>query len=347
MSMPVWESVALKLADTHQINDIITKVELGKINWKTLQALTDREILTKVDENNFRFTSIYTKAVKVKKSTTSSSSHNKTNNQDFGKYFEYCISERTKNVTVPPEWEHYNFSDKTRNEVFDDAQYVLPLLPQGQIAHWVGNHTVSGNGDLVMDDGTIIEVKYLQNNSSGTYFNPSIYNLKKFGFDFKDYLNEAKYYDLLESLFGHDNQVRVSRKNCSPFNGDESEYIRAAYPEEWANIVYPAMELIIEKLTDELFEYLAADQNNLLNFLHFILNKSGNKTMPDKLISFNYHKKEAHIIDVKEVANGLQTLNLRKTDKGFTIDETIRIQLSWKNGYGLYNPAMYVYINKK
>ena len=69
--------------------------------------------------------------------------------------------------------------------------------------------------------------------------------------------------------------------------------------------------------------------------------------MPDKLFSFNYHKKEAHIIDVKEVANGLQTLNLRKTDKGFTIDETIRIQLSWKNGYGLYNPAMYVYINKK
>ena len=61
------------------------------IKIKTLQALIDREILTKVDENNFRFTSIYTKAVKVKKSTTSSSSHNKTNNQDFGKYFEYCI----------------------------------------------------------------------------------------------------------------------------------------------------------------------------------------------------------------------------------------------------------------
>lgn len=353
--MAKWEEIA-ELAYTQYAYGVflseeeITKIAIDngifekKIHSKTWLSLKDKVFRFNTDCQLYEF--IWTPPVKKIKNQTNK--HNKTNNQDYGKYFEYCVFAQGKGVKNPPEWEHYDFDETTRQEVFSDARLILPYLP-GEIEEWVGNHTVSGNGDLKMKNGLVVELKYLQNNSSGTYYNPTIYKLKQFGFDLQDYFKRFHYYELLEKHFSHIPEVTVSRNNKSPFDRIESKFIREENAECQAiynTHILPVAKQIMEVFTQEVFDYFKTHSKEFTEFLHLILNKNGNKSMPDLIISFNYYTKQPHIIDVKKVANNLQTFNFRNTPKGMVIDETIRIQFCWKNGYGLFNPAMYIFIQE-
>ena len=352
--MAKWEEIAEAVYTQYAYGTLMTDIEITQvaIDWgivdklihpKTWLALKEKVFHFHPEQNQYKF--IWKPSVKSVKTNK----HTKTNNQDFGKYFECCVSAHTKGITTPPDWEHYDFNEETRLEIFEDAKYVLPYLPSNEIAEWVGGNTISNNGDLLMENGLVIELKYLQNNSSGTYYNPTIYKLKQFGFDLQDYFKRFHYYDLLEQYFGNDPNLNISRENKSPFNRDESKYIREEnleYLEIYNNHILPVAKQIMETFSLEVFEYFKTHSKEFAEFLHLILNKDGNKTMPDLIISLNYHTKQPHIIDVKKVADHLQTFNFRNTSKGMVIDETIRIQFSWKNGYGLFNPAIYIFIEE-
>lgn len=355
MAKSKWEDIAELTHSQYACGAFLSEEEITqiaidngifetKIHAKTWLSLKDKVFHFDANSNLYKF--IWQPPVKKIRATATK--HNRTNNQDFGKYFECCTFARDKGEQNPPYWEHYEFDEATKKEVFDDAQYVLPVLP-GKIAEWVGGHTVSGNGDLKMEDGSTVELKYLQNNSSGTYYNPTIYKLKQFGFDLQDYFNRFNYYDLLEEHFGHIPELNVSRRNKSPFNGNESKFIReenAECMEIYNTYILPVAQQIMEVFTQEVFDYFKTHSKEFTEFLHLILNKDGNKSMPDLIISFNYYTKQPHVIDVKKIADNLQTYNFRNTAKGMVIDETIRIQFSWKNGYGLFNPAMYIFIQE-
>ncbi len=355
MTKAKWEEIAELIYFQYARGAFLTAEEITQIavegnifktgiHARTWLSLKDKVFRYDAESNLYEF--IWQPPVKKKEAK--SDKHNKTNNQDYGKYFECCVFAQSKNEQTPPDWEHYEFDDNTRREVFDDARYILPVLP-GEVEEWVGGHTVSGNGDLKMKNGLIVELKYLQNNSSGTYYNPTIYKLKQFGFDLQDYLNRFHYYELLEEHFGRFSELNISRHNKSPFDKNGSEFIRKKNTEcmeIYNTYILPVAQQIMEVFTQEVFDYFETHSKEFTEFLHLVLNKDGNKSMPDLIISFNYYTKQPHIIDVKKIAENLQTYNFRSTSKGVVIDETIRIQFSWKNGYGLFNPAMYVFIQE-
>lgn len=322
--MAVWESVANVLYSSNSTTFTKESAETlygSPIRSNTWQALFTHGVLSK--EGNLL--------------PRTEKAHNKTNNQDFGKYFELCVSARSKGSTEPPAWEHYNFDEATRQEIFADAAKVLPFLDSP--VDWAGNETVSGNGDLRGQNGKVIEIKYLNNDSTGTYYNASIYKLVPFGFNLQDYMESLHYYDLLEETFP---EYTPNRNNKSPYSSEIAKII--VKDDRYERIIRPAAQNLMKTFTNDFIEYFSKNPAELSKLVYLFLNKDKNKSMPDQFLCFNYNTKICREIDLKNL--NVNPNRIKATEKGVVIDDTLRVQFSWKNGYGLYNCAIYVFIEK-
>lgn len=262
----------------------------------------------------------------------------KETNQYYGKFFENAVASIINNETIVNKTGYDNFTSEDINQMIDDAKICAKYL-NGTKCEWVGNQTSNANCDIIIDDNEHIELKYVSS-GTGTYFNTSIYYFTKFGFDFKEYMNNNNYYDIFK-----DNGFNYSLKNNSPVNVKESKNIRHNYSNIWEKEIKPADEKIRQQFIDDLVKYFNNHHDCLYTFISDMLNKNTetvNKTAPDKIIVFNYKEKEIYEVNPN---NQIEEGNISNTDKSIKIDN-IRIAIGWQNGNGLNNPTIRVFLRR-
>ena len=109
-------------------------------------------------------------------------SNSRNENQYYGKMFESIIVSQL-NQTPLEYKEDFSFDDATIKRLDREAQQVVDLL-KNHTAIYTGDKTSTSSGDILLDDGTSVEIKRVSS-GTGTYFNTSIFYFLKFGFDFK------------------------------------------------------------------------------------------------------------------------------------------------------------------
>jgi hypothetical protein len=228
-----------------------------------------------------------------------------------------------------------------------EAQIVANYIGKNHTATYAGNHTATASGDIILEDGTAVEVKRVTA-GSGTYDSPSIYYFEKFGFDFRDYMKKFNFYDALEEAFGKD--VKISRTNKSPVSQKDSSFIRHSeeYKEVYQNKILPLDAEMRKAFTEDLANYFRAHPQDVYTYISDMLSKNtatSKKQAPDRMIVFNYNKQEITELNIKEILKNNDCSTVRNTDLGLVIGN-IRVAISWQNGAGLNNPTARVYIIK-
>ena len=269
-------------------------------------------------------------------------SNTRAENQYYGKYRECCVVAHL-NRTEVEYYEDYTFTAEEQKMLFNEAKLIADFLGN-HTATYIGNHTVNESGDILLDTGDSIEIKTVSA-GSGTYFNTSIYYFTKFGFDFKQYMQECGLYDVLEQNFG--SMVSVSRTNNSPINQADSSFIRHNYQSKWEENIVPVDKIMRAKFTADIANYFAQNTNRIYEFMSDVLNKNSatsKKSSPDRLIVLNYRKGSVREIDLKHFKDNIST-NIRVTGSGLVIGN-VRVAFSWQNGVGLNNPTIRIYLEE-
>lgn len=267
-------------------------------------------------------------------------SNTRAENQYYGKYRECCVVAHLNHKDVEYH-ENYAFTVEEKKQLSDEAKLIADFIGD-HTATYLGNHTANESGDILLDNGDVVEIKTVSA-GTGTYFNTSIYYFTKFGFDFKEYMAAYGLYDALEQHFG--SVVSVSRKNNSPVSQANSSFIRHNYTSEWEENIVPIDETMRIKFTQDIANYFSQNPTKVYEFISDMLNKNSStskKSSPDRMIVLNYSKGTVREIDLKNFKDNIST-NIRTTDKGLVIGN-VRIALSWQNGVGLNNPTIRAYL---
>jgi hypothetical protein len=267
-------------------------------------------------------------------------SNSRAENQYYGKYRECCVVAHMNHTEVEYH-ENYVFTTEEQKVLFDEAKLIADFLGN-HTATYLGNHTANESGDILLDNGDVVEIKTVSA-GSGTYFNTSIYYFSKFGFDFKEYMDKCGLYEAIEQSFG--TIVPVSRKNNSPVSQPNSSFIRHNYESKWKENIVPVDEAMRMKFTEDIANYFTKNPDKVYEFISDILNKKSStskKTSPDRLVVLNYNKGKVREIDLKNFKENIST-NIRATSKGLVIGN-VRIAFSWQNGVGLNNPTIRAYL---
>lgn len=276
------------------------------------------------------------------------SSNLKADNQYFGKYFEIATvakinnDDKTPNPADYPELSGYEFSSEEINTLNNQAQGLADYFGREHTAEWVGGHTVSGIGDIVLDGHTSAEVKRVST-GSGTYHNTSVYYFTAFGFDFKDYMAKFHLRETIEKYFP---DIPVSYTNNSPVNQDNSSKIRHSTKNGYEEIKKIDEEMRAAFIQD-LAKYFQANPEQAQIFYKDMINKrklsQQKETAVDRFIVYNYNKNTITEINLDEIrANPADTIY--SNNLGFCIGG-LRIQIGWQNGNGLNNPTIRVFLN--
>lgn len=268
-------------------------------------------------------------------------SNSRADNQYYGKYRECCVVAQLNNEAVEYH-EDYDFTDNERSQLFNEAQLISDFLGQHK-ATYLGNHTASESGDILLDNGEVIEIKSVSA-GTGTYFNTSIYYFTKYGFNFKDYMEKYGLYDAIEKNF-KDKGISPNRKNNSPVSQTNSSFIRHNYEQLWKNEIVPVDEAVRHIFIADIANYFSNYSEKIYEFISDMMNKNtatSKKTAPDRLIVLNYAKNKVYEVDLKHFTDNIST-NIRITDKGLVIGN-IRIAISWQNGIGLNNPTIRIFL---
>lgn len=261
-------------------------------------------------------------------------------NQYYGKYRECCVVAHLNNSNVEYH-EDFTFTEEEQASLFNEAKLIADFIGN-HTASYLGNHTANESGDILLDNGEVLEIKTVSA-GSGTYFNTSIYYFEKFGFDFKDYMDKYGLYSALEENFG--DKVRISRKNNSPVSQAHSSFIRHNHEALYNQAIVPIDTNMRIKFTEDVTNYFYNNPDRIHEFISDMLNKNSftsKKSSPDRLIVLNYRKNRVREIDLKHFKDNIST-NIRVTDTGFVIGN-VRVALSWQNGVGLNNPTIRVYL---
>lgn len=268
-------------------------------------------------------------------------SNNRKDNQYFGKYRECCVVANLNNSEVEFN-ENYSFSSEEQKTLYEEGKMIADFLGK-HTATYLGNHTATESGDILLDNGEVVEIKGVSA-GSGTYFNTSVYYFLKFGFDFKKYMEKYGLYETIESCsFG--SEIKVNRKNNSPVSQETSSFIRHTYEEEYEKIIKPVDEKMRNIFIEDLVNYFSNNPNKVYEFISDMLNKNtitSKKTSPDRLIILNYKKKKVREINLKSFKDNIST-NIQNTPKGLVIGN-IRVAISWQNGVGLNNPTIRIFL---
>lgn len=262
-------------------------------------------------------------------------------NQYYGKYRECCVVAQLNNEPVKY-YENYNFSKEEQDRLFNEAKLITNFLGAHR-ATYLGNHTLSESGDILLDDKEIVEIKTVSA-GTGTYFNTSVYYFLKYGFNFKDYMEQYGLYEAIETNFS-DKGIIPNRKNNSPVNQINSSLIRHNYKTLWETQIVPIDEIMRFNFIKDLTNYFINNPEKIYEFVSDMLNKTSltnQKKAPDRLIVLNYAKRKVYEINLKQFFENISN-DIRATDKGLVIGN-IRIAISWQNGLGLNNPTIRVFL---
>lgn len=269
-------------------------------------------------------------------------SNSRAENQYYGKYRE-CSVVAHLNKTEIEYHENFVFTAEEQMRLTKEAKLVADFIGNHK-ATYLGNKTANESGDILLDNGEVIELKSVSA-GSGTYFNTSIYYFLKFGFNFKDYMARYGLYDVLENTFGK--EVKVNRSNNSPVSQPNSSYIRHNHEELYKQLVLPVDAHMRMNFTQDIADYFITNPEKVYEFISDMLEKksgTNKKTSPDRLIVLNYNKNSVREIDLKNFKNNIST-KVRATGEGLVIGN-IRVAFSWQNGVGLNNPTIRVFLEE-
>lgn len=267
-------------------------------------------------------------------------SNSRAENQYYGKYRECCVIANLNHSQVEYH-ENFVFTPEEEEKLFKEAKLVADFIGE-HTATYLGNHTVNESGDILLDNGEVIELKTVSA-GSGTYFNTSIYYFLKFNFNFKKYMEQYGLYDALENAFS--SKISISRKNNSPVSQSDSSFIRHNYKDLYETTIVPIDEKMRMKFTQDIAEYFINNPDRIYEFISDMLEKNtltSQKTSPDRIIILNYNKNSIREINLKDFKDNIST-TIQQTEKGLVIGN-IRIAFSWQNGIGLNNPTIRIYL---
>ena len=263
-------------------------------------------------------------------------------NQYIGKYYECCVTAVLNKSEIDYK-ENYELSESIKEEIYNNAKITAEHIGP-HIATYVGNLTSSATGDLVLDTGETVELKYVSN-GNGTYHNTSLYYFERFGFNPKEYMIRFGLYDVLEKYFGE--EYIISRKNKSPVSQSASSSIRHTYEDIYKEQICPIDIAWRKAFTEDVYNYFKNNPEQAMMFATDMINKvtatATSKTKPDRLIVFNYERKELHELNLNDYSKDFLTLEQDGAELSFIING-IRIAISWQNGRGLNNPTIRAYL---
>ena len=105
-------------------------------------------------------------------------SNSRAENQYYGKYRECCVVAHLNNSEIDYH-ENFVFTTEEQTRLSCEAKLIADFLGN-HTATYLGNHTANESGDILLDNGEVVEIKTVSA-GSGTYFNTSIYYFDKFG----------------------------------------------------------------------------------------------------------------------------------------------------------------------
>lgn len=259
----------------------------------------------------------------------------KADNQYFGKFFEQCVVAKINNEAIP-EYKDYIFTKEEKEQLEKEAKLIADYLDTNLKATWIGGNTANESGDVILSDGTIIELKRVSS-GGGTYFNTSIYYFNSIGFNFKDYMAKYGLYDAIDNI-----GFKANRQNNSPVSQAISSEIRHNHSEEYNKFVVPTDLIVRKNFLKDLSEFFNSHPDKLYQFYSDMINKTTTtikKQIPNRYIIFNYANQKITELQISEDKN-IQKVSY--TNAGMIIND-IRIAISWSNGVGLNNPTIRVF----
>ena len=320
------------------------EVDGKKASGKTLASLAERGFLIRVNDKS---PYVYINAHKEYIETETKTKNDKEDNQWIGKYFELCCVEQINKTGVIPDptkyksTQGYDFTEEEKQELFDEAEQVAEYIGPGHHADWIGEHTVTGKGDILLDGKEYIEIKHVWTGAS-TYHNTSLYYFQNFGINFDDYLNKYQLRELIQKL---NPDLHIDFVNHSPISDRaDAKMVRNERPE-----IYEQMQAVDtpmrKELTADVVNFLKNNPEKAKIFYTDMASKyklSQNiACAADRFIVYNYKLDTVEEFDLKQIQNNPAT-NIKANPLGFWIGD-LKIQLGWQNNIG-NNPSIRVFL---
>lgn len=267
----------------------------------------------------------------------------RTDNQYYGKYFEYCIACGLNKEIKGLSAEQYGVPVEDGSAIEQEAKDIVEYLGQHR-CQYTGIHTANADADLILDNGQTIELKRVSS-GSGTYYNTSIYHMKKYGFDFKNYMINFGLYASLRENFP---DFIISEKNNSPVSMADSSKIRHNFTSIWEEKICPIDAQTRRNFVQDLRKYFSENPKEFYSFISDMLYKqsiTSHKNKPDRIIVYNYIKHTISEINLDEIIKNLSSYRCQNTDADYSIlAGPLRFVFSWQNGCGLNNPTIRTFL---
>lgn len=262
----------------------------------------------------------------------------KANNQYYSNYLEekttYLLYNNYKEREVS-----FSFSEEELLELNEEALNISNFIKKHfdvLKAERIGNHTGIENGDILINNNIILELKSVEKAGSGTYFNTSLnsisnlLNIKPYN----EFLKENDYYTNLKKI----TNILFREETSSPFlvedykklsNDEKKQISRLESPirSKYVNLIYEAM--INKNMEEDIAKYY--------------LNKGRKNNIPDYIIISNRSKKKVRILSKEELSN-LEFSDIVKRQKSIIFKGMFRMNFGWQNGNGICNPTIRVFL---
>lgn len=228
------------------------------------------------------------------------------------------------------------FTEENKKQFLMDAMSIVnSYFSTAKKSFYSGRSTKNAIADFVIDN-QIIELKYVGNKGSGTYFNTSMSYCESLGFiPYNIYLKNNHVLDKLQSIVPHS-----VYQNMSPVSQSESHELRHSANIEHQKIL-EEVKLKEKKAREEYVKdfYNFLIQDNLMEqFYYDMINKYSKEGKPDLIIVYNFNTK-SHFVYSPSIVKSLKT-----SCKGSSITiNQIRITFAWQNGTPLNNPTIRIF----
>lgn len=276
-------------------------------------------------------------------------STSRSDNQAYaGRAFERCMSFIANGIDLKNPYPQH-ISQEDFNTIANDAETLYDYW-EDNIDYidniiWTGSYTGSTSSDLLIN-GKMVELKYVKNKSSGTWINTTINAFNdgyKFPKRYNFYMQEYNVYDALEKEIG---KRSVNRKNASPVSMNTASSIMKNRPEFYEE--YQQIELEARMAyTYDVVMHLESHPDMLEKFCQDIASKAicGDKKTPDYLVEFAHGTKTITVYTKEQLEKMLGDHQIKYTEDQcqFYIGK-FRCAVAWKNGTGLYNPTLKIYV---
>ena len=263
----------------------------------------------------------------------------KADNQWYGKGFEQAIVMVKKNKIYNNPYP-IHISNIDWLEIIEDAkdfiiQYekITPIIS----IEWIGNHTGTEDGDLIIN-GEKVEVKRVLQ-GLGTWGNFTIKHLYKYlPKDFPshiEFMKKSGLYDKFQAV-ASTHKWENDLYATNPLTEEEAKKFGDSFIEE--------DESWRREFVKAVYEAFLNNPQSLQAFINDCVTKkiSPRKNMPKNLIVYNYKTKKISTFADTDIIKKEYDTSIKVNEFGVVLD-TIRVNFSWKNHCG-HNLAMYIFL---